>query len=305
MTLPRRQQIDLNATPYYHCTSRCVRRAFLCGKDQLTGFNFEHRRQWIEDRLKTLAGIFALDLCAYAVMSNHYHVVLRINAEKARRWDDEELIRRWSRLHRVTDEITQVDSDPIRVTALLQLWRERLMSVSWFMRSVNEPLARWANREDGCKGRFWEGRFRSQALLDEEALLKCLVYVDLNPIRAGLTDAPETSDHTSIQDRLEGDDGALAALADTVPKPPFTLPITRAEYVTLVDWTGRNWHSDKRGRIDSQLAPILVRLSEKQSDWVANIQNLMKHYCRAIGSVTSLRAYREHLGQQRLWGVSG
>ena len=76
MTQPRSTLISLADTPYYHCVSRCVRQAFLCGKDRKAGKSYEHRREWLEKKLLNTAESFAIKVCAYAVMSNHYHVVL-------------------------------------------------------------------------------------------------------------------------------------------------------------------------------------------------------------------------------------
>ena len=102
MATPRKQQISLIDTPYHHCVARCVRRAFLCGEDTLSGQSFEHRREWIEEKLHFLSQVFAIDVCAYAVMSNHYHVVLFIDEEKAKQWSINEVIERWHRLHKGT-----------------------------------------------------------------------------------------------------------------------------------------------------------------------------------------------------------
>ncbi|MCE9854385.1 transposase, partial [Shewanella chilikensis] len=120
------------------------------------------------------------------------------------------VIERWTELfsgNPVAAKFLKGDSlsegERILLDTLISDWQERLGSISWFMRCLNEDIARKANREDGCKGVFWEGRFKSQALLDEQALLACMMYVDLNPIRAGIADSLQTSDYTSIQERIE------------------------------------------------------------------------------------------------------
>lgn len=306
MTLPRRILINPEATAYYHCVSRCVRRAFLCGKDSLTGYDFEHRRGWIESRLIFLADAFCIDVCAYAVMSNHYHLVLHINCDEVAALDDEAVIERWQMLHRLPDWFEAADADEHRVVKAVALWRDRLVSISWFMKSLNEPLARLANKEDGCKGRFWEGRFKSQALLDEASVLKCMAYVDLNPIRAQMAATLEESDYTSIQARIEERDQSLAPLSDEV-SGAFCVPISKANYINLVDWTGRQIRPDKRGAIglnDVGLPPIIAQLRHEQTPWREELINFTRRYCRAIGSSTSLLKYRDWLGQSRLNGVA-
>ena len=209
MPKARKTLISLEDTPYYHCVSRCVRRSFLCGEDKLTGANYEHRRQWVEKRLITLSSVFSIDLCAYAVMSNHTHIVLRVNQSKATSWTNHEVIERWHQLYagnvlsqRFMAGQTLSAAEITQLNVFVQAWRERLFSISWFMRNLNEHIARQANREDNCTGRFWEGRFKSQALLDDKALAACMAYVDLNPIRACMADTPETSDHTSVKERI-------------------------------------------------------------------------------------------------------
>jgi REP element-mobilizing transposase RayT len=191
MTRARNQLISLDTTPYYHCISRCVRRAFLWGEDSLTGKSYEHRKGWVIDRLRELSGVFAIEVCAYAIMSNHYHLVLRVDQQRAESWSTDEVIAQWQKLHKLPLLVTRyvrgettTRAENSAVDKLAQSWRERLIDISWFMRSLNEHLARRANEEDRCTGRFWEGRFKSQALLDEAAVLTCMSYVDLNPIRA-------------------------------------------------------------------------------------------------------------------------
>src|SRR5664279_4718311 len=201
MPQARFTQIDIHATPFYHCISRCVRRAFLCGTDRLTGQCFDHRKAWLVELLGELTGIFAIDLCGYAVLSNHYHLVARLDAERARAWSTDDVVDRYRQLFAPTVE-ARLAQPPAQVADWVACWRARLSDLSWFMRCLNEAIARRANAEDQCTGRFWEGRFRSQALLDEAGLLTCLAYVDLNPIRAGLATCLEGCEFTSIQQRL-------------------------------------------------------------------------------------------------------
>lgn len=212
MTMPRSTQISLPDTPWYHIVSRCVRRAFLCGDDHFSGQSYEHRRSWIETRMQELAAIFAIDIAAFAVMSNHYHIVLRVDSERPQHWSNEEILQRWTQLFTgpvlvqrfLSDGRKQMSPEElIQVAEWVALYRERLYDISWFMRVLNESIARMANAEDSCTGRFWEGRFKSQALLDEQAVLMAMSYVDLNPIRAGIAETPEQSDHTSIKQRID------------------------------------------------------------------------------------------------------
>ncbi|MEE4244466.1 MAG: hypothetical protein V2I33_03595 [Kangiellaceae bacterium] len=275
MTQPRKRLIDLDSTPYYHCISRCVRRAFLCGECHLTGKNYEHRKDWVSERLAVLAKLFAIDIAAYAVMSNHYHLVLRVDADKANSWSDNSVIRRWGELYSIPMIVRQAQKHNAPKTiidmaqTLIKTWRSRLMDISWFMRCLNEYLARKANIEDNCTGRFWEGRFKSQALLDEAAVLTAMAYVDLNPIRAGIANSPESSKHTSIHQRIkkvkqqpaEHKIKLMTLSSNHNQKHKNSIAFSSQDYFELVDWSGRVIRDDKRGAIDNKLPPILSRLN--------------------------------------------
>ncbi|MBP7864763.1 MAG: hypothetical protein KA419_02345 [Acidobacteria bacterium] len=213
MAIARKNIVADGAERVYHCTARCVRRAFLCGDDPDTGKNFDHRKDWVRDRLVQLAGYFAVDVLAYAVMDNHLHDILRTRPDRAEAMTDEEVARNWvlsspSRKTPPDEETLRVQVKRIvkKASRVRQL-RKRLAKLSWFMGRLNEYIARKANAEDGCKGRFWEGRYQCRLLEGEGALLTCMAYVELNPVRAGLSRTPEESVHTSAWERLD----ALAA----------------------------------------------------------------------------------------------
>ncbi len=200
-----------------------------------------------------------------------------------------------------------------------------------------------SNKEDGCKGRFWEGRFKSQALLDEKALMACMAYVDLNPIRAGLCETLEGSDYTSIQERIGAhtqapdDDQATAEVslcradatsvpvaeqglrqdkgAPTVPAAPLVafvgtsessglgLPFHFSDYLELVDWTGRAIRSDKRGYIPADIPPVLTRLGWEADNWIETVQHFRRHFYDFVGPADVLAQCSQALGRSWLRGV--
>ena len=309
MPTARHRLVSLDDTPYYHCISRCVRRAFLCGEDSITGFSFEHRRQWIVGRFKLLCSVFAVDLCAYAVMSNHYHIVVRLDAVVAQNWSDQEVAVRWTQLfsksalvHRFLGGSDLLPFEQDRVQQQIDTWRRRLIDLSWFMRCLNEPIARMANQEDHCTGRFWEGRFHSQALLDERAVLACMAYVDLNPIRAALANTPESSDYTSVQERMiHPQETTLRPFAPNDENAG--LPFTLRDYLELVDWAGREIKRGKRGYIPDTTPPILLRLAMPSSSVLEFLKHNEKHTPVALGAVSQLRRFAHSVGRRFVKGL--
>jgi REP element-mobilizing transposase RayT len=317
MPQPRKSQVSLIDTPYYHCVSRCVRRSFLCGTDKYSGQSYEHRRSWVEDRLMFLTTVFAIDICAYAVMSNHTHVVLYVDKTLAEDWDTDEVLRHYHTLHKgtlLTQKFVKGDElspgERITFDETIERYRQRLYDISWFMRNLNEYIAREANKEDACTGRFWEGRFKSQALLDESAVLACMAYVDLNPIRAKIESTPETSQHTSIKKRIQ-------AVKNKQPQPNILLPFVGnprqnlpkgiafqlKDYCELVDTTGRCIRDETAGYIDNSHSPILERLGLDSAQWLTLTTEFEKHFCYAAGAEQMMNAFKRHTHHQRLRGM--
>jgi len=322
MTRARYTQVSLDSTPYYHCICRCVRRAFLCGQDHYSGQDYEHRRQWVVDRLAVLGEVFAIDLCAYAVMSNHYHVVVRLNQKQAQAWSDTEVAERWMQLFSGPLIVKRwlsgqsEDGEALKALEIVGQWRERLYDLGWFMKCLNEYLARRANEEDCCKGRFWEGRYKCQALLDEKAVLQCMAYVDLNPVRADMASTPEASDYTSVKQRASEVKGR-----QKTKKMPRLLPMVDSEtvevegddtvcrfrlmdYLELVDSTGRAVRADKRGAISERAAGILNRLGIDERAWLRHMRPRKQRLPVAVGSLERLKAYAASTGRKWVSGQS-
>ena len=323
MTTARRELVDVDVTRYYHCISRCVRGAYLFKGDLPSGHyprgsRLERRKQWIERRLELLAGAFSISVAGFSVMDNHLHVLVRLDPEHAQNWSEEEVIKRWISVCPPKG----IDfGDPENV----QMWvehyakdrkqteeyRERLADLGWFMKSLKEPLARLANKQDNMKGTFWESRYKSIAVLDEEAILATCAYIDLNPLAAQMAATPESSRYTSIAQRIghfkqkgklhllksarEGSvrasrtignaeqDHWLIPFEDRRPhtnsKPSskregMLEKFTLGNYLLLVDYTGRLFRTGK-ARMSDSVRKIFDRLDSSIEFWTAGLKKML------------------------------
>jgi hypothetical protein len=277
-------------------------------------------------------------------MDSHLHLLLRIDCEVAESWSDQEVVERWFRLYpprgadrkpmKPTEEMVQAklnNADWVRET------RSRLSSLGWFMKCLKEPLARLANKQDGCTGAFFEGRFKSIAILDQESLLSVAAYIDLNPVAAGIVPLPEQSPHTSIKERVDNAvsqgrmedveqirNGSVAAQAVSgdIEDSLWLVPIedrqrhgslrkgivegfTLGQYLLLVDYTSRVVRKGK-AVVSSELAGIFERLQSSAEIWSQRIKRL--HGKTWVGRFLSasrdrLRELASKLGVRKLANI--
>jgi hypothetical protein len=232
-------------------------------------------------------------------------------------WSVDEVLQRYHKLHKgtlLTQKQVRVEAlspgELITFNETIEQYRLRLYDISWLMRDLNEYIAREANKEDGCTGRFWEGRFKSQALLDESAVLACMAYVDLNPIRAKMANTPETSNHTSIQKRtlaIKHEQRQPGVLMPFVGNPRQDMPngiaFSLKDYCELVDNTGRCIREDKAGHIEHSHSPILERIGLSSEQWLCLTTEFEKHFCYAAGAEQMMQQFKVHTKHQRIRGM--
>ena len=211
MVLRRKDVFNRQQVGVYHVTTRCVRQAFLLGDDYQTGHSNHQRKRWIEEWFQSLTDVMLIEICAYAVMDNHTHSILRNRPDLLENMDDVEIAKRLVRLYPGFQCLQALpeEADAERVRELLsdldELHRRKylLTDISIFMARWEEAVARRANKVEDKKGRFWEGRFHCQKLLDTASILAATIYVELNPLRANIVELPEYSQYTSLVKRLK------------------------------------------------------------------------------------------------------
>ncbi|MCP4211010.1 MAG: hypothetical protein GY764_05970 [Halieaceae bacterium] len=309
MTVPRCQIVDPQITPWYHCISECVRQTFLLNSPR------DARRRWIEQRLRELNEIFAIDVGSYAILNNHLHVLVHLDVKTVKRWSRQEVLRRWAQLHsprnaqrRPIKDLKKWIKEQLRNRLLVNTLRKRLADLGWFMKSLKEPFSRMVNKQDGCRGTLWASRYKSIAILDEEALLATCAYVDLNPLAAGLCKLPEAAQFTSLYTRIDycrqqgklsqlqaAREGAVLAarqargmeaglwlcpLDDQRRKGAQRAGILEGfslgSYLLLVDATSRLFRPGK-ARIGPRAVSLLDRIGITVEMWQSTLQQMFAH----------------------------
>ena len=357
-----------------HVMNRTVRRCFLLGDDPFSGKNFDHRKQWLDEQLIHQARHFGIDLLCQAILSNHFHLVLRSRPDVVAEWEDAEVARRWLMLCPERRDKNGKPEDPSEFElnhvrkdkGRLKIIRSRLSDLSWWMRLLSQNIAQRANKEDGELGKVWQARYRAVRLLDETAILACAAYVDLNPIRAALADTIEGSDFTSAQKRCHdvqaklsvggvqcpvdadttdddaGDvqvsNGRVNPLSDQARQESPVgdmgynggrhlapvelrggssttgpcvhkrgarcsnkgfLPISTAEYLSLLDWTARQTRSGKRGSTPKQFAPLFDRLGISAEIWCRLVKDFGKLFSVVAGQPQRIDEHRSKSTSRR------
>ena len=280
--LARAEVFAADEVAIVHVMNRTVRRCFLLGDDPLTGKNYDHRKQWIDDQLIHQARFFGIDLLCQAIMSNHFHLVLRSRPDVVAEWDDSEVVRRWLMLcpFRRDEDRRPAEPTAAEIRSIckdkdkLQQLRSRLSDISWWMRLLSQNIAQRANRDDEEVGKFWQARYRAVRLLDETAVLACAAYVDLNPIRAAMAESIEASDYTSGQKRCH-DLQAARARAKAAQTEGSAAHSRRARHLAPVDLkersalTGPQVHQGRSRCSNKGFLPMTTAEYLQLLDWTA------------------------------------
>jgi REP element-mobilizing transposase RayT len=301
MATPRSKLVDPVLPLHYHLVSGCVRRAWLCGRDPKSRRNYDHRKRWLEQRMFQLARYFAVEIDAFAVMSSHFHLVIYFDPVACQRWSDEEVAMRWVEAFppiengEVVEELKPICRQRILENKeLLVDRRNKLGCLSTFMKHLKQPIARRANREDGCQGHFFESRFYSGALLSEQAVLASMAYVDLNPVRAKIARSIEQCHNTSIAVRIKHLENSIERLREVLePLISGIGDTTHRFQITLADYI-----ENLKEVIRVEVGRDKHQSPNKQSRWFAQVASIRKRQ-RAYGSIDALTQWIDARGLKR------
>lgn len=302
----RKNLILENEVSTYLVTTRCVRKFYLCGKDEASGRDYDHRKEWMVSRIKyVVENCFFVDLLCFAIMSNHYHMVVRIRPDLAPNATDEEIIGRWWKLYprRIKGRYFEEPPTELKMAWLadkngMEKKRKRLASLSLFMSSINQNISRKANVEDDLKGHFWESRYHSSILLDDQAVLNACTYVDLNPVRAGAAKDIYDSVYTSLKLRVDKFRNSGEFLPSEMGNFVFCLnssepgkigPIIGLEhYIELCAWKSLEHLDQNFNERKAAYFELLGKLScrEEDFDWDKIRQNRI-----AVGSNEKIKEF--------------
>jgi len=274
--------------------NRVVRRCFLLGDDAVTGKNYDHRKQWIENELQKLAGAMGIDLLGSSILSNHFHLILRSRPDVVALWDDTEVARGWllarprrknengSAAEPIECELNSIRHDPDRLAQI----RLRLSDISWWMRLLCQTIAMRANREDGETGR--QGRFEPS---DDRRMAETL--------SGNASPAPDRFLTPLELDEHGGEPGQCANRSGSRCSDKGFLPIPVAAYLELLDWTARQTVPGKRGSTPSDAPPILERLKVSATTWCELVSNFGRLFSTVAGHPRIVDTTRSRRGHRR------
>lgn len=327
----RASQISTKDTPYYHITSHVVRNNVLCGINAINNIDYGSRKQWVIDRIRFLSSFFAIDVAGYAIMTDQYNMIVYLNESIAKNWSVEEVYKHWTAIYKPEPIIKKwkknkltKESEIDTALAIIEQCRSRLSNISLFMQNLNQYIARRANKEDGCKGHFWQERFKSQPLLDETALITCMSCLDLNPVRVKDVDSIEKSEFTSVFERINGqpieneyfdkssieikplisflgNDERGTISKNKIPQVDHpVINIKLDDYLQLLDWTSRIQHCDISDFIELDKPVLLKELGFSEEVWLDLANNFATEFHCAVGSFDKLERYLIHTGKSKI-----
>lgn len=300
MAIPRWLQVADSTASHYHLVSRCVRRAWLCGKDPVTRMNYNHRKQWLQQRIFHLAQYCALEVRAFSILSNHFHLVVYFDPLRCNEWSDVEVVRRWVAAFPPKGEgatlevlIEAQKKHLLEDKELLEKRRQQLGTLSFFMKHLKQPIAYRANQEDGCKGHFFEQRFYSGALLTEKAVLACMAYVDLNPVRAKIATSLKQCVDSSIYMKLQHIENSLEKLQEFLEpvvsglgEATCKLGVTLKEYISYLQVLVK---------VETEPAPLA---QTQEHVWFTQVASFKRRQ-KAYGSLEALTSWCQKQGFKR------